>query len=426
MKRMSTSRVRSALYATGLLTIARVVGYARDVVVTGRFGVEDSVAAYITVLGFHGTTSLVLADAIMIWSAQSRLRGRSANRVLRTAWISAAIFSVLVAAAAPRVSSLLVGNQPVAAEVTRALRAMSAGFGGLIVIAAVQGQLNAVGRVAMSIGLTSTWSFLALVGAAVLSTPRVAIYWSWTVAVVIVACASGWRGGRFELSSQPGEGSLLQSRSQRSGLSWVTLVALASILNQASFVLERRWAVNLGETEVTAIGLGYKVAVAPMTVMVGVVGMLAISRLDPKLPVSVIRSRLFRTSGLMLAVLVPSLAVLGLLAAQIIALMFGRGQFTESALQQTAQALQAFIPAVIGSALYVIAVRANQAVGQLRLPIVAAATGLAVNYALLVTGFGSSVSRIALATGVGNLSAAAVALVPWFRSLRDEDDATQP
>lgn len=405
--RNTSPRMRRMLAGSIILALAKLLGYARDAVVAARFGADGPVAAYIATIGLLGITGTVAADAVMIWSSQHFMRGGGSRKPWRIAIALSAMTAVAVSSSSELIAGLLVRSNPsLEAEVAQAIRAMSVGFGGLIALAVAQGKFNAEGRLASSFGLSVAWSAIALGGAAFLSPPRLAIYASWSIAIIVVAAYS-----LLLVSASPnpdGDGAV--------PLAWIVLIAAASLANQLSFVLERRYGSSLGDAAVTALGLGYKITSLPLSLIVGTLGAAAISKFRPDMTYPDLRRRFAQLACVSAGAVAVILAVIAIAAPGVVAVAFGRGEFSKDAQSLTVNAVRGFVPAVVGASWYVIAARANQAIGRLTTSVAAAIAGFAVTYITLRAGAGTSVTGIALATGAGNIIAAVLATAPWMGS----------
>ncbi len=410
-KILRTSVWRVLFGISSVVLLGKVFGFLRDVVMADRFGTTLPVASFFLVVGLQATIVIVAADAFMIATTTAVCHHRAvASRYV----LNGLLFAVVVAAGqyffARPLGHVLVGSAHSDwAELATALRWTAPGSGALIFLGAVGGVLNATERLMRAAWLAVLWSVLAFVFLATFSSPRVAIYLGWSTALVI-ACVVGVLLIRSDLRYTPDSAPTGQWKP-------LVLIAVAGLLNQASFIIERRAGAGIGQSTIAGIGYAYKLITVPHGIILGGISVWA-------LPKFIRWERGFETDAsarlkVIITAIMSALALVGILLAAaapvLVSIALAHGAFGEGEAGIVVSAARGYaigLPAMAG---YVVAVRAAQARRRYGLVIMGSLSGMLAN-AILIHPLAASlgVFGVTLATSFGNWVVCLVLIIYLF------------
>ena len=406
---------------SSLVLLGKCLGLLRDVAIAYRFGPSDAVAAFLVVIGVQATVAIVLGDALMISTATEAATDERARPSLRTSAQLSALTAVLQAGLAPVLAPLLTGDSALSAEVARALVWTAPGTAGLIFLGGVSGVLNGRRRFVRASSLTALWSLGALLALLLLPTARTAIYGGWSFSIAVTALGGFLTLPRVRVARRPTFGRAIGGT--------VLPIAMASTLNQFSFVIERRAASALGNVAVVGVGFAYKLVALPLSVLVGGLSLWVLPHFIESATHSptLFRNRVSHVALTVLALMTSCALVLIAFGETLSSWAFERGAFGPDLTASTSEALAGYafgLPAMAG---YVIFVRAGQALRLYRHIIAGSAGGMvatAASVGALTSYFGTF--GITLATSFGNALACALVAVAVMTAQKHRFAVSEP
>jgi peptidoglycan biosynthesis protein MviN/MurJ (putative lipid II flippase) len=405
-----------------LVVLGKVISFTRDAILASRLGTSEIMASFVVVFGLQTALVLVISEALSVGSVKTMLsKAINQDAILGAGLILGAGFAAVQFLGATLLASVLTNDSPLSVEVATALRWTAPSSGAFILMGAVAGVLYAREKLRAAVGLTAFWAAGALLAAAFVPSPRLAVYGGWSASTVAIAA------GALVLNvSNPR--SLWPTRSAMLGpLTIAAPTALANILFNCSFLIERKAAAALGANAVAAIGYSYKVASLPVSIYLGAITAWVLPRFIKSADKGAEFSRKVRSAvGVSLTVMGASTLIMLIAGPILVEMLFERGQFSTADSALTAAALRGYafsLPAITG---YMILVRAAQALGRYSAVILTSALGLLTTAGTVgILRSAQGLLGITAATSLGNIVCfLTLATILTFRKV--QADAASP
>jgi putative peptidoglycan lipid II flippase len=411
---------RVIVIVSAISLLAGFVGFVREVLLAARFGTSRVVASFVALSGLQAVGVVVLADAVALGVATLLIRREQTRSALLRFSLAAALgVGICQYAGAHWLAAALTGDSgQLTREVTTGLRWTAAGSMGIVLSGGVGGALSAANRLRLNatLSLLSTLSCTAAI--VVIKSARVAIYGGWSASMAVVAVAS-----LVLLERNPRSWFSTTARPNFDVLIVAGPIALATLLNQSSFLIERRVGAGLGQASLASIGFGQKIAIAPSGILLSGFAAWVLPRFLRlgHNDVARLHRELVRNLRLILGLIgLPSILLI-FLAAPVVHLILQHGAFTAADASTTAEVLRGYawgLPSIGG---YMLVLRAAQAIRRYRLIVVSAGAGLVTTAALVVPLTAAwGVGGVTSATSAGNWVGFGLCWLLVSRALRRE------
>jgi len=389
-----TTIVRSTALLAALAAASGLLGFGRDTVIAAVFGASAAVDAYLVAQGLMNLVLALVADAVakavVPPVARAVIEGdpqRSNRTVSTTLTVAAAALvpaSALMALNAELVISLLApGFEPeVAAQAARLTQIMLLAtmlVAGTDILAAVcqahgrfffsglQGIPFNLAMIIFTAALGARWGADALAAGFVVGS-------AFRLAVQLPAVRA------VRLSLRPSV--RVRDPGFREVLRLMPALLVGTALVNVNTLVDR--AVGSGQVEgtITALNLGWRLVTLAYTLLV----VTLVAALYPALSALAAperRGELRRLTGQslggLLVVLAPVVAVLLAVTQPLVRVVFGRGEFGDTAVRMTSTAIAFFAVALLGIAVGEVASRTYYALGDTRTPVAFAVLGMTIN-----------------------------------------------
>ncbi|MCF6743361.1 murein biosynthesis integral membrane protein MurJ [Blastococcus sp. KM273128] len=417
---------RAATLLISLTAVSQLLGFVRDAVIAAVFGAGAELDAYLVAQGVMNLVLALVATALAravvppVSRAVAAGEGRRADRTVRTVLTLGTLVlvagSVLAFLAAEQVVAVLApGFDEQTAELT--VRLTRIVLVAALFIAATDilaAACQAHGRFFAS-GLQGVPFNLVMIGAALWAGERFGIE----------ALAAGFVVGSavrmlVQLPAVRAAGMRLRPRlalrdpDVREVLRLTPPLLVGSAVLNVNTLVDRAVGSAQGEGVITALSLGFRVIHLVDALLVATVvaalypAFSAVGAPDRRAD---LRALVDRTSRLLVALLLPVVAALVVLARPIVQFLYGRGDFDQAAVSATATAVAFSAAAVLGIALRSTTSRASLAVGDTRTPTLVALAAMVVNVAGdLTLGVAYGIPGLAASTSLSLVLAAALAV----------------
>lgn len=414
----------SAALVTGLVGLSQLLGFVRDAVNAWAFGAGSGYDAYLVAQGLMnlvlGLIGGAMAKATVPTVSRAAERGRapsglhSARVGLTVATCVLAAGSVVMWVAAPVIVAALApgfdtATAATAVELTRIVVVASLFIAGTNILAATA-QAH---RRFFAAGVQGVPFNLAMIAAAVL----------FGQAFGVRAIAVGFVVGsalrlliqippvrRLGMPLRPSFDVRDEGFREMSRL--VPLLLVGSALGNVNTLVDRAVGSMVGTGVISALSYGYRLVqlpyallvVALATVLYPSFGSVSLASRRPEL-----RRLVQRGISMLVVLLLPIVALLVVAGRYLVIVLFGRGDFTDTAVGATTTAVAWFAAGLVGLGVREILARASYALGDARAPVGSAVVGMVVNVVgdvLLGPRFG--VAGLAVATTVSLFVAASL------------------
>ncbi|WP_456600268.1 murein biosynthesis integral membrane protein MurJ [Blastococcus sp. SYSU DS0616] len=417
---------RAATLLISLTAVSQLLGFVRDAVIAAVFGAGAALDAYLVAQGVMNLVLALVAGALAravvppVARAVAADDGPRADRTVRTVLTLGTLVlvagSVLMFLAAEQVVAVLApgfdeATAALTVELTRIVLIAAVFIAATDILAAA---CQAHGRFFAS-GLQGVPFNLVMIGAALWAGARFGIE----------ALAVGFVVGSavrmlVQLPAVRAAGMRLRPRlalrdpDVREVLRLTPPLLVGSAVLNVNTLVDRAVGSAQGEGVITALSLGFRVIHLVDALLVATV----VAALYPTFSAvgapdrrADLRALVDRTSRLLVALLVPVVAALVVLARPVVQFLYGRGDFDQAAVTATATAVAFSAAAVLGIALRSTTARASLAVGDSRTPTVVAVAAMVVNVVGdLTLGVAFGIAGLAASTSLSLLLAAALAV----------------
>lgn len=418
---------RAAALLVSLTAVSQLLGFVRDAVIAAVFGVGASVDAYLVAQGLMNLVLALVAGAVARAVVPPVSRAVAAgdlersHRTVQTAVTVTVLVllagSVLMYAGAETVVTVLApgfdaGTRELAATLTRVVLVATVFVALTNILAAVA---QAHGRFFAS-GFQGVPFNLVMIVAALVFGERFGVQ----------ALAVGFVVGSavrllVQLPSIRKVGLRLRPRlalrdaDVREVARLTPPLLVGSAVVNVNTLVDRAVGSSQGDGVISALSFGWRiVTLVDSLLVVTVVAALypAFSAVGAPEHRGQLRDLVGRALRVMLVLLTPVVALLVVAAGPVVSLVFGRGDFGDTAVRTTATAVAVYAVSALGIAMRSVASRACLAVGDSRTPVIVAVVAMAVNVVGdLTLGIAYGITGLAASTSLSLVVAAVILLV---------------
>lgn len=418
---------RAATLLISLTAVSQVLGFVRDAVIAAVFGAGAALDAYLVAQSVMNLVLALVAGALAravvppVARAVAAGAADRADRTVRTALtLTAAVLvagSVLVYLAAEQVVTVLApgfdsATADLAVRLTRIVLVAALFVAGTDILAAA---CQAHGRFFAS-GIQGVPFNLVMIAAAAWAGPRFGIE---ALAVGFVVGSAARLLAQLPTARAVGlrlrPKLALRDPDVREVLRLTPALLVGSAVLNVNTLVDRAVGSAQGEGVITSLSLGFRVInLVDALLVVTVVAALypAFSEVGRPEGRADLRRLVDRALRVMVALLVPVVAALVVLARPVVELLFGRGDFDAAAVAATATAVAFYAASVLGVAVRSTASRAFLAAGDSRTPTLVAVVAMVVNVVGdLTLGVAFGVAGLAASTSLSLLVGAVLAVI---------------
>ena len=435
---LSNRRItRAAGIVMATFVVSRVLGLARDVVISARFGTSGEYDVYVAVMRIPDTLFLLMAGGALASALIPALTAHFARNDEDGAWrLSSNIISLVLIAlagasvvaaifAGPLVTTILAPGFPaaqvaVAVPLLRILLVSPAIFG---VSGVVMGILNARQQFLLP-GLAPSMYNLAIISGAILTSN---IY---GLAVGAVAGAglhlAVQAPGLLRLHARYTPQLHLRDPNVRHVLRLMAPRVFGLAVVQLNFLVETNLASRLAEGSVSALNYAWRVMLLPQGVVAQSVATAAFPTFAEQFArghTDQLRSTLSATLRAILFIAIPASVGLLMMGTPLIQLLFERGEFRDTSTGLVATALGFYALGLIGHSGVEILTRAFYALHDTRTPVAIGVVALILNLALSLSLIGPmQIAGLALANTVASTTEMLLLIATLRSRLNGLDD----